>query len=371
VTGSLRGRDTDLVRVVSTAGLLVLCIWSAAFSQQGEITVTGQLSRAMAIGGESTGWAIQLDSEASIRGKRLSSIELQPRDVHALEKLENKHVRATGNLVHRQGVEIGERTLLDPSSVVETQTKAQPRPNSSDLDLTESEWTLEDLGSRRAMDKVKATLAFSTGGKVAGNGSCNRFFGSAQISKGTIKLGPLGSTRMACPEAVMDQEARYLKALEAAERYEVQDQILLVYCKEFEKPLRFVRKQPGGAIGANIGKSPGTAVRDFTPLFSRIWRITNSPAKPAPGSIYIFLPNGTLLQTSCGETYRIAKWTIDKTNPSVLRVVEDNQLAFTAEIAALSDTTLRVKQMLVFNNEARTITLQGIEREFVCPDLPR
>jgi hypothetical protein len=45
-------------------------------------------------------------------------------------------------------------------------------------------------------------------------------------------------------------------------------------------------------------------------LFNRIWRISDAPFGPASGSIYIFLANGTLLETSCVETYRIATWSV-------------------------------------------------------------
>ena len=110
---------------------------------------------------------------------------------------------------------------------------------------------------------------------------------------------------------------------------------------------------------------------DLTQLFSRIWRVTASPSQPASGSIYVFLPNGTLLETSCTETYRIATWTIDKQAPRVLRVVEDGQLAFTAAIDQLSNTTLRLQQTLSHGNEKRSLTLTAVEQEFVCPDLPK
>jgi heat shock protein HslJ len=46
---------------------------------------------------------------------------------------------------------------------------------------------------------------------------------------------------MACPEAVMNQETKYLDALQAAERFEWKAPYLLIYCKGFEKPLRFTR----------------------------------------------------------------------------------------------------------------------------------
>ena len=110
---------------------------------------------------------------------------------------------------------------------------------------------------------------------------------------------------------------------------------------------------------------------DLTQLFSRIWQVTDAPSQPPSGSIYIFLANGTLLQTSCTETYRIATWTIDKESPQMLQVVEDGALAFTAQIEELSDTTLRLQRNLVRSNETQDITLTATQQEFVCPDLPR
>jgi hypothetical protein len=109
----------------------------------------------------------------------------------------------------------------------------------------------------------------------------------------------------------------------------------------------------------------------LTPLFSHIWQVSNGPSKLAPGSIYIFLPNGTLLETSCVETYRIATWTIDKQMPRLLHVREDKELAFTAEITNLSETTLEWTQRLVRGREKRKVHLQAVENEYVCPDLPK
>lgn len=109
----------------------------------------------------------------------------------------------------------------------------------------------------------------------------------------------------------------------------------------------------------------------FTPLFSRVWRVTKAPSQPAPGSIYVFLPNGTLLQTACVEPYRISGWTVDKAAPRVLRVTEDGRLAYTAAITQLTDTTLQLQRTLVRSNEKDTLTLTAVQQEFVCPDLPK
>lgn len=75
-------------------------------------------------------------------------------------------------------------------------------------------WLLEDLGGIGVLDGAQATLEFPDPGKAVGSGSCNRFFGPVQISGESIAFGPLGSTRMACVEAVMMQEGGYLKALQ-------------------------------------------------------------------------------------------------------------------------------------------------------------
>jgi len=145
--------------------------------------------------------------------------------------------------------------------------------------------------------------------------------------------------------------------------------ILLIACAE---PLSVNNLQPSSTIMASPTpiKADATVNTDLTQLFSRIWRFTdsNSPSKPPLSSIYIFLPNGTLLETSYTETYRIATWTIDKQAPLVLRVVEDGQLAFTATIGELTDTRLRLQQILVRSNERRELILTAVEKEFVCPD---
>jgi len=105
-------------------------------------------------------------------------------------------------------------------------------------------WLLEDLGGAGVLDRARATLAFTEPGRVAGNSSCNRFFGSVTLSGQSITFGQLGSTRMACVAAVAAQEAKYLKALMDAERFVLDGSVLLIYAKGMDKPLRFTRTTP-------------------------------------------------------------------------------------------------------------------------------
>jgi heat shock protein HslJ len=117
-----------------------------------------------------------------------------------------------------------------------------PTSTSTPLALLGTEWLLADLNGTPPLPKVQATLSFLESGRVAGNGSCNRFTGSVIVSGDSFKIGPLASTRMAClNDSVGAQEDNYLKALGAATRYTWQDPYLVLSCDGYDKPLRFTR----------------------------------------------------------------------------------------------------------------------------------
>lgn len=107
-----------------------------------------------------------------------------------------------------------------------------------------SEWRLQSIGGQPALPQPAATLAFPQAGQVAGQGACNRFFGTADIDRDRVTFGPLGSTRMACPGGASEQESRYLTALQKAQRYEVQGDTLLIHSQGMDQPMRFVRTTP-------------------------------------------------------------------------------------------------------------------------------
>jgi hypothetical protein len=125
------------------------------------------------------------------------------------------------------------------------------------------------------------------------------------------------------------------------------------------------------AVIAASAQGPTTSKSDLTLLFSHIWRIDSPTPYPNSGSIYIFLPNGTLFEGSCVETYRIATWKVDPTSPRTLVVTEDGSPAFTAAISGLTATTLRFEQHLLFAKERRDFSLTAVDKEFVCPDMPK
>ena len=107
-----------------------------------------------------------------------------------------------------------------------------------------SEWRLQDIGGQAALPQKAATLTFPKSGQVAGEGSCNRFFGNVEIERDRLKFGPLASTKMACMGGASEQESRYLGALQKAQRYEVKGDTLLIHAQGMDQPLRFVRTAP-------------------------------------------------------------------------------------------------------------------------------
>jgi len=87
--------------------------------------------------------------------------------------------------------------------------------------LTREDWIAQTIAGKPVVHVGRVTLSFGEG-RVSGRGGCNHYSGSVDYGKGTIKVGPLISTKMACMEdGLMQQESAYLKALQDAERYQV------------------------------------------------------------------------------------------------------------------------------------------------------
>jgi putative lipoprotein len=84
--------------------------------------------------------------------------------------------------------------------------------------LEGTSWQAEEIDGVGVVDGVQATLIFDAGQKVTGLAACNRYFGTYRQTNDTLEIKPGGMTRMACPPFVMDQETKFLAALEATRR---------------------------------------------------------------------------------------------------------------------------------------------------------
>jgi hypothetical protein len=112
---------------VSMGLILTLCCvcLHADESDPQKITLVGTVHRAMAVGAETTGWMVQVDSVTMVDGKPISSIEVSDtRKPKQLEDFENKRVKIAGKVVYRHGVETGVQPYVEITTI-----KADPGPD--------------------------------------------------------------------------------------------------------------------------------------------------------------------------------------------------------------------------------------------------
>jgi len=102
-------------------------------------------------------------------------------------------------------------------------------------------WLAEDIGGGGVVDRVQSTVSIAAGGKVTGSGGCNRLFGTATIEGSAITFSAMGSTRMACPRAVMVQEGRFLGALMVTRTFRIEGPHLTFYDVAGAELVRFTQ----------------------------------------------------------------------------------------------------------------------------------
>jgi heat shock protein HslJ len=97
--------------------------------------------------------------------------------------------------------------------------------------LVGTDWTMVMYNNGRggfqgAESSATVTALFAKDGTVSGNGGVNQYNATYTASDGTIKVGPVTSTKMAGPEDLMAQETAYLAALEKATVYAMEGDIM-------------------------------------------------------------------------------------------------------------------------------------------------
>ncbi len=96
------------------------------------------------------------------------------------------------------------RTVISIAALICAAMTAAADPLTS---LDGTAWDFPDAGG--------AFIQFS-GDAVSGHSGCNRFGGRYTFSGGTLSIGPLAATRMACPEDKMKTEREVFAILDAA-----------------------------------------------------------------------------------------------------------------------------------------------------------
>jgi heat shock protein HslJ len=82
--------------------------------------------------------------------------------------------------------------------------------------------------------------------QVTGFAGCNNFFGNYELDGSSLNFGPIGTTRMACPDLEMGLETKLFEALQSTRKWKIEDGDLLLL--ETDAALaRFSREQSDAA----------------------------------------------------------------------------------------------------------------------------
>ena len=101
----------------------------------------------------------------------------------------------------------------DPTSLPAYRAVAEHLIAIDPTPLLGAEWKIENLDGGGVIDNSHATLLFLRDGRLAGSATCNRIIGSYQSDGKTLTIEPAGTTMMACPQALMNQERKLLDLL--------------------------------------------------------------------------------------------------------------------------------------------------------------
>jgi heat shock protein HslJ len=81
-------------------------------------------------------------------------------------------------------------------------------------DLVGREWVVLEIDGDVVSAPHPPTITFGDDGRAFGTGGVNRWFGAFELAGDQLRIGPAGSTLMAGPPELMEQEQRFLRRLE-------------------------------------------------------------------------------------------------------------------------------------------------------------
>ena len=90
------------------------------------------------------------------------------------------------------------------------------------------QWAIESIDDRPVIDRSPAYIEFTPEGQASGNASCNQFTGSYVLSGTDLSFSKMATTRKMCPPVLMEQETRFLAALQRVAKVQLQDGLLLL-----------------------------------------------------------------------------------------------------------------------------------------------
>lgn len=102
-------------------------------------------------------------------------------------------------------------------------------------------WQVEDIDRGGIVDSSHITMQMSSEGRIAGSTGCNQYFGTLTLGQTAFEVNGAGSTRRACAPAIMQQETRFLQALQEVRRYKMDGDFVRLYDESGDERMRMIR----------------------------------------------------------------------------------------------------------------------------------
>ena len=120
--------------------------------------------------------------------------------------------------------------VLESEGLVEKSPEVRGKISIADLDGVD--WILKQFDRNEPVSGDHHITLVIEDGRITGSSGCNRYFVDiTESSPGEIKVGEMGTTRMACSDEIMLVENRYLSALDDVVKYGFLDGRLALTCR--------------------------------------------------------------------------------------------------------------------------------------------
>ena len=92
--------------------------------------------------------------------------------------------------------------------------------------LTGKVWVIAALGGKAPLKGIELTSEFGAKLRVSGSAGCNRYTGAYKVSRNSIRISTLATTKKACAAPIENQETAFLKALSGARSFAIRGRSL-------------------------------------------------------------------------------------------------------------------------------------------------
>jgi len=123
---------------------------------------------------------------------------------------------------------------------VTMQGKQLGQLGSSGAEITGIKWRAVSVGEEAIPANSGIYIQFEVDGSIEGHAGCNGFFGSLEQRDSGVGVGPLGATRMACPDPIMSRELTFIDAVQKMASFQSTSDTLSLLDEESDVLVEFV-----------------------------------------------------------------------------------------------------------------------------------